>query len=266
MSAHTVGPPLFAVQGARVVRDGRAILEVDEFEIREGEHLVVLGPNGAGKSTLIGLLTREVLPLWTDPAPVLFRGEPRIEVAQARRLIGVVSSSWQEMVRAHLSVSDVVCGGLFGSLGVPPYLRHRVTAAHRAAVSDALGHVGISHLAERDMATLSTGEARRALVARALVHSPQVLVFDEPTAGLDPTAAWQLRDTMRRLAEGDRTLVLVTHHIEDIVRCVNRVVMMSEARIVADGSKEQLLTDDRLSELFGVRLEVEERDGEYRLW
>jgi len=262
----TRGSELLSVRDATVVRDGRTILHVGEFVIRQGEHLAILGPNGAGKSTLIGLLTRDVLPLWADPYPVLFQGEARIELAQARRLLGVVSSAWQQTVRAHLSVHDVVLGGRFGALGIPPHLREVVSATDEDATSRALEELGISALATRDMVTLSTGEARRALIARALVHDPAVLVLDEPCAGLDPTAAWHLRASMRELAAGGRTLVLVTHHIEDIVSQVDRVVLMRDAGIVADGPKRQLLTAQRLSELFGVGFEVEERGGEYRLW
>jgi len=249
-----------------VVRSGRTILAVDEFVVREGEHLAILGPNGAGKSTLIGLLTREIHPLWADPYPVLFRGEPRIELAQARKLLGVVSSAWQETVRAHLSVREVVLGGRFGALGVPPHLRSAVTPADERAAESAIDELGIGALADRDMMTLSTGEARRALIARSIVHDPAVLVLDEPAAGLDPTAAWHLREAMRGLAEGGRTLVLVTHHIEDIVRQIDRVVMLRDARIVADGMKCNLLTGPVLSDLFDATFDVEERDGEYRLW
>lgn len=257
---------LLAVRGAKVLRDGRAILDVEEFVIREGEHLAILGPNGAGKSTLIGLLTRDILPLWSDPYPVLFRGQPRVELAQARKLLGVVSSSAQQTVRAHLSVREVVIGGLFGALGVPPHLRGAVTREHEAAAERAMEEVGILALAARDMVTLSTGEARRSLIARALVHDPAVLVLDEPCAGLDPTAAWNLRAMMRELAAGGRTLVLVTHHIEDVVRGIDRVVLMKDARISCDGPKREHLTGEALSKLFGIGLAVEERDGEYRLW
>jgi len=257
---------LLSVRDATVVRDGTTILHAGEFVIRAGEHLAILGPNGAGKSTLIGLLTRDIMPLWRDPYPVLFQGEPRIELLEARKLLGVVSSSWQQTVRAHLSVHDVVLGGRFGALGIPPHLCASVGEADEAAARRALVELGIAELADRDMVTLSTGEARRALIARALVHDPAVLVLDEPCAGLDPTAAWHLRAAMRDLAQSGRTLVLVTHHIEDVVRQIGRVVLMRDARIVADGDKTDLLTSERLSELFDVSLSIEQRDGEYRLW
>lgn len=260
------GRILLELEDACVERDGRAILTVDRFTIRQGEHVAVLGPNGAGKSTLIGLLTRDVLPLWRARPPVRFLGQERIPLAEARRLLGVVSSAWQEVVDVHLPVREVVLGGRWGALGVPPHLRGAVTDADRRAVDAAIVELGIGDLAERDMRTLSTGEARRALIARALVHDPAVVVLDEPCAGLDPTAAWQLRETMRHLAATDRTLVLVTHHVEDVIAAVERVVLMADGRITLDGPKCEVLTTERLSALFGVPLELEQRDGEYRLW
>lgn len=258
---------LFELHGARVLRDGRAILDVDSFRIVAAEHLAILGPNGAGKSTLIGLLTRDVLPLWADPPPVRFLGRARIELTEARRLLGVVSSAWQDVVDVHLTVREVVLGGRFGALGIPPHLRASVTEVDRSAAEAALEEVRIGHLAERDMTTLSTGEARRALIARALVHDPQVLVLDEPCAGLDPTAAYHVRALMRELASaGDRTLVLVTHHVEDVIAAIDRVVLLGDGRIVADGPKAEVFTDERLSRMFGVPVALEERGGEYRAW
>ena len=256
--------PLLELTGAVVVRDGRAILSVDHFAIAEGERLVILGPNGSGKSTLIKLLTRDILPLWADPPPVLFRGEPRIALEDARRLLGVVSADAQEQADVLLPALDVVLGGFFGALGVP---LHRVpTPQQRQRALAALAELEVSHLAGRTMTTLSTGEARRVLIARALVHDPAVLVLDEPTTGLDPSASYHVREAVRTLARSGRSLVLVTHHVEDIAPEIDRVVMLRNARIVADGPKRELLTSERLGELFGVPAELEERGGEYRLW
>ena len=257
-------PPLLELRNAVVQRDGRAILTVDAFRIAEGERIAVLGPNGAGKSTLIKLLTREVMPLWTEPAPVRFLGQARYELAEARKLLGVVSASAQDEADVVLPVREVVLGGFFGALGVPRHVR--VTAAHVAAADAVLAELEVAHLANRVMTTLSTGEARRVLIARALVHGPRVLVLDEPCAGLDPHAAYHVRSALRTLAAGGRSLVLVTHHVEDIVPEIDRVVLVRDARIVADGPKRDLLTDKTLRELFDIPVEVEERGGEYRLW
>lgn len=256
--------PLLQLRDAQVVRDGRAILTVDSLSIAEGERVAVLGPNGAGKSTLIKLLTRDVLPLWVDPPAVLFRGQARIALQDARGLLGVVSADAQEQADVVLPAREIVLGGLFGSLGLP--IRVRPTAEQVERAMAALGELEVSHLAERTMNTLSTGEARRVIIARALVHDPAVLVLDEPCAGLDPHAAYNVRLAVSSLSRGGRSLVLVTHHIEDIVPEIERVVMVQEGRIVADGPKVELLTDERLGRLFDIPALLEERNGNYRLW
>jgi iron complex transport system ATP-binding protein len=259
-----IATPLLQLADAQVVRDGRTILLVDEFSIAEGERIAVLGPNGAGKSTLIKLLTRDLLPLWTDPPPVLFRGQARIALQDARRLLGVVSADAQDQADVALPARDIVLGGLFGSLGVP--IRAVPTPEQEQRTMAALGELEVAHLADRTMNTLSTGEARRVIIARALVHDPAVLVLDEPCAGLDPHAAHNVRLAVRSLARGGRSLVLVTHHVEDIVPEIERVVLLQDGRIVADGPKRALLTSERLAELFDIPALLEERDGHYRLW
>ncbi len=256
--------PLLELTGATVMRDGRAILSIGHFAIAEGEHLAILGPNGSGKSTLIKLLTRDILPLWADPPPVLFRGQPRIALQDARKLLGVVSADAQEQADVVLPALEVVLGGFFGALGVPGHREPTPEQCSRAL--DALAELEVAHLAERTMTTLSTGEARRVLIARALVHDPAVLVLDEPTTGLDPHAAHHVRGAVRSLARGGRALVLVTHHVEDIAPEIDRIVLLRGARIIADGAKHELLTSERLSELFAIPAQLEERDGEYRLW
>jgi iron complex transport system ATP-binding protein len=256
--------PLLELAHAVVMRDGRAILAVDEFRISEGERLVVLGPNGAGKSTLIKLLTKEVLPLWADPPPVRFMGEPRYELREARKLLGVVSASAQDEAGVVLPARDVVLGGFFGALGVPHHVR--VTEEQERAAEAALAELESAHLADRVMTTLSTGEARRVLFARALVHDPAVLVLDEPCAGLDPHAAYHVRAAVGTLAEGGRSLVLVTHHVEDIVPQIDRAVLIKSGRIVGDGPKKTLMTAEVLGGLFDIPVKVEEREGRYRLW
>ncbi|MGV8082036.1 MAG: ABC transporter ATP-binding protein [Coriobacteriia bacterium] len=223
-----------------------------------------MGPNGAGKSTLIKLLTRDIMPLWAEPAPVRFRGEERVSLEDARRLLGVVSADAQEQADVRLTAREVVLGGFFGALGVP---RHRTpTAEQERRTLEALAELEVDHLAGRLMPTLSTGEARRVIFARALVHGPAVVVLDEPCAGLDPHGAYHVRSALRMLARGGRSLVLVTHHVEDIVPEIERVVMLRAGSIFADGPKRELLRAEVLGGLFDIPVAVEERGGEYRLW
>jgi iron complex transport system ATP-binding protein len=260
------GAPLLELCDARVVREGRTILDIAAFSLAEAERVVLLGPNGSGKSTLVGVLTRDILPLaHADGTPaVRLLGRDRWDLFEARGLFGLVSGALQGDYSRGVTVRDTVLSGFFGSIGV--HQRHEVTAVMRERAEDLMAELAVSHLAARTMSTLSTGEARRALIARALVHDPPVLVLDEPYAGLDPAARWHFGATVRTLAASGRGLLLVTHHIEDVPPEVTRVVMLREGRVFADGPKSDLLTSERLSGLFGIPARVEEREGVYRMW
>ena len=257
------GTPLFQIHDASVVRGGKTILHVADFSLAEGEHVALLGPNGAGKSTFIQLLTREVFPLWREEPPVLFRGQARPQLADIKRTLGIVSSTMHDQVRVHLPVIDIVVGGIFGTLGVP--LRGKVGEKDRALALDALGRLGIAELADRDVMTLSTGQVRRVLVARELVRDPQVLIFDEPCTGLDPQGMYHVRQTMGTLAAEGRSVVLVTHYPEDIIPAIERVLLIKDAEVFADGPKEELLRGSVMSDLFDVPLVVGEDQGWYSL-
>lgn len=255
--------PLVEIRDAEVIRDGRCILHIDSLAFREGEHVAVLGPNGAGKSTLIGLITRDVRAIAREHPTVLLRGRELWDLFAARRVFGVVSDVLQDDYRKRVNVRDVVLSGFFGSIGL--YRRGEVTAAMSARADELLDYLEIAHLAARTMETLSTGEARRALIGRALVHDPALLVLDEPTHGLDPAGTYHFLQLVRRIA--DRcALVIVTHHVSDIVPEVGRVVMLKDGGVFRDGGKEDLLASEPLAALYGVPAEVDERDGWYRLW
>jgi iron complex transport system ATP-binding protein len=257
-------PPLIELCDAEVVRDGRSILHVESLVFREGEHVAVLGPNGAGKSTLIGLVTRDVRPLARNEPTVLLRGRSRWDLFEARRFFGVVSDALADDHRRSMRVLDVVLSGFFGSIGL--YRRQEVSGAMLSRAEDLLAFLEIEHLGDRLMDTLSTGEARRALIGRALVHEPSLLVLDEPTHGLDPAGTRHFLEMLRRIAAAGCALVVVTHHVSDIVPEVSRVVMLKDGRVLRDGPKAELLTSEALSGLYGVPVEVEERNGWYRLW
>ncbi len=256
-SEGTASAALFELHDAVVMRAGNPILSVGSFSLPEGEHLAVLGPNGSGKSTFVKLMTREMLPLHRDTPPVLFKGKSRIVLSEIKKTLGIVSSTMQDQIAVHLPAQEVVAGGLFGTLGMPPGVEMSEEALARA--SAALESVGIAGLAERDVMTLSTGQARRVLVARALVHDPAVLVFDEPCTGLDPEGMYYVRRSMRALAQAGKTVVLVTHYPEDIIPEIDRLVLIRQGAVLAEGSKGQMLVDDRMSELYGVPLHVERR-------
>lgn len=255
--------PLFQIRDASVVRAGKPILHVENFTLHKGERIALLGPNGAGKSTFIQLLTREVVPIYKDDPPVFFKGNPRPTRSEIRSSFGVVSSTMHDQLKVHIPALDVVCGGFFGTLGLPP--RICPTDEQRLKAFQAMEKLAVSDLAARDVTTLSTGQARRVLIARELVHDPQALVFDEPCTGLDPEGMYYVRKAMRQLSQEGKTLVLVTHYPEDIIPEVDRVLFIKDAKVFADGPKETLLESSLVSELFSVPLAVESKDGWYSL-
>lgn len=254
---------LFQLRDATVRRAGKDILHIDSLALANGESLAVLGPNGSGKSTFVNLLTREVLPLFREQPPVLFQGQGNATLADIKRCVGFVSSGMQAQISVHLPSVEVVEGGLFGSLGRP--MRIKVTPEQTAKALAVMEELGIGSLAHRDVMTLSTGQARRVLIARALVHDPSVLVFDEPCTGLDPEGMYYVRRTMSRIARSGRAVVLVTHYPEDIVAEIGRVLLLKDGCVLADGAKEDVLTGKNLTQLFNVPLEVAKQGDTYYL-
>lgn len=263
VSASVARVPFIKLTDAAVRRSGRCILQVDEFQLAEGESVALLGPNGAGKSTFVGLLTREIHPLHREVPPVEFRGQARPLLDEVNHQIGYVSSTMQAQISVHLPVWEVVAGGLFGSLGVPK--RFSVTPTQRRHVEGVLAQLGIADLVERDVTTLSSGQARRVLVARAVIHDPSALIFDEPCTGLDPQGMFHVRRAMRKVAQQGRAVVLVTHYLEDIIPEIDRVVLVKDAHIIADGPKAEILTGHNIGALFDIPAEVNEDNGYYSL-
>ena len=254
---------LLRLHDAKVKMDGRVILDVDDFVINQGERIVVLGPNGSGKSTLVKLLTKEIEPVWRETPPVLFMGQPDPSEETLIETVGLVSTDVQERMMVHRTVFDIVLGGFFGSVGVPFHIGASDEQVEQAR--KAIREIGIPSLSERDMLTLSTGQARRAHIARALINGPALLIFDEPTSGLDPEGAWNMRQSLSALAKAGHTILVITHNVSDIMPEFDRVVMLQDAHIVADGPKEEVLTTQKLRHLFGVPITLVETDGRYHL-
>ncbi len=159
---------------------------------------------------------------------------------------------------------DVVLSGFFSSNDVYP--NHPLTSEQIEKANVALDQLQIPHLADRPVSEMSSGEARRVLIARALVHQPKALLFDEPSNSLDLFARRSLRESMSHLARSGIGIVLVTHDLSDVIPEIDRVVLMDKGRIVADGRKQEILDPKVLSQVFGTEVEVARRDGYYYLW
>lgn len=254
--------PLLSIDHVSVARGDRALLNGVSLVVPEGRHTAILGRNGSGKSTLVKLISRQIYPTLGVGGDGL--GEIRIlgrahwDVFELRSLLGVVSPAVQSDFTSEegLEVFDAVVSGFFAARGV---WNHKVTETMRRASREALARMGVAHLIGRTMATLSTGEARRVLIARALVHQPRALLLDEPCGGLDPATRRQFLEALRDVARSGVTLVLITHHIEEILPEIDHLVLLRDGQVLADGAKENLLTRPVLSDLFGLPTTVERR-------
>jgi iron complex transport system ATP-binding protein len=256
--------PLLELQNVTVRRDERVALDGVSLSIAQGEHAAILGPNGSGKSTLIKLISRDLYPV-LKPEPWSFRiqGREKWRLFDLRHILGVVSNDWMQMCTRDYSGYEIALSGFFGSVGIWP--NHEVTPAMEQKTREVLDLLEISHLAERNTNEISSGEARRILIARALVHDPQALVLDEPSTSLDLHATHELREILRKLARGGISILMVTHHLPDIIPEIERVVLIKDGRIYADGRKESVLNSSTLSALFGIPVEVLERGGYYHV-
>ena len=257
-------PPLLDLQRIRVMRGQKVALDDFSLRVRVDEHVAILGPNGCGKSTLIKTITRECYPVAQENSSISILGQESWNVFDLRALLGIVSNDLMLSCTGEARGIDVVLSGFFSSTGIFPH--HAVNSKHQALADAALAQLRVSHLAERPVCEMSSGEARRVLIARALVHNPRALLFDEPCNSLDLAAQQSVRQTMRMLANSGIGIVLVTHELGDIIPEIDRVVLMSQGRIVADGHKEEILRTERLQAVFGVPVEIARRDGYYQMW
>src|SRR5713226_2112985 len=257
-------PPLLALNRVTVMRGERAALEDVTLRIAAGEHVCILGPNGCGKSTLIKTITRECYPLAREGSSIAILGKELWNIFELRSLLGIVSPDLLASCTTDATGRDVVLSGFFSSTRIFPH--HHPDPKHLARANETLARLGLAHLADRAVAEMSSGEAKRTLIARALVHQPQTLLFDEPSNALDIGAQMQLRDTMRELAQSGLGILLVTHHVSEIIPEIDRVILLREGRILADGAKSSVLTEAHLADLFGAAVRLGRHDGYFHLY
>jgi iron complex transport system ATP-binding protein len=257
---------IIEIKNATVYRGQTCVFENFSLDLTEGQNTVILGPNGAGKSTLLKLLSRDLYPVAQAKSQaesyVRLYGQERWDVWELRSRFGIVSHDLQQQYVGNARGFNIILSGFYSSIDIAWH--HTFSDDDTARAQKVLDLLGIGALQEKTYATMSTGEQRRFLLGRALINDPEALVLDEPTSGLDLQACFQYLATIRHLMQAGKTLALVTHHIHEIPPEVSRVVLLKQGRVIADGKKEEVLTNAQLSALFETPVELVQTNGFYQ--
>jgi len=255
----TISTPYIEFLNVCVQRESTMALRGVSFSIGAGEHVAILGPNGSGKSTLIKVISRECYS--RQPGRVRIWGQETWGLFDLRALLGIVTNDLVETCTKPYSALETALSGFFGSIGVWP--NHHVTPEMERRAREALKFFDVEHLADHPLTEMSSGEVRRAVYARALVHDPKALLLDEPSNSLDIRAQHEVRESMRKLAQSGVGILLVTHHLPDIIPEIGRVIALKNGAIFFDGEKSQVLNDVKMTELFDHPVSIDHQSGMY---
>ena len=257
--------PVLEISNLRIERGGTVILNDVNWRVQPGEHWVILGANGSGKTSLLSALTGYLMP---TAGEIFLLGETygQSDWRELRKKIGLVSSSVRQMMADDEPALETVASGKYAMID----FWGRVTRSEKAQATKLLWQVECEYLAERPWSVLSQGERQRVLVARALMAKPRVLILDEPCAGLDPAAREHFLQFLQRLgtqsrSRGAPTLVLVTHHVEEIMPVFSRVLILKNGHVQAAGKKPNVLNSKNLSDAFEARMRLQQTGNRYAL-
>jgi iron complex transport system ATP-binding protein len=258
-------PPLLEFKNLTVIKGrSKKVLNSIDVTINIGENVAIIGPNGSGKSSLIKTITREYYPVYDGHGTVCrIWGEETWNIFDLRYLLGIVSEDLQKTCARYISARELVLSGFFSSIGL---YNHQITAEMEDKTQEVLEFLEVAHLADRKMTEVSSGEARRILIARALAHDPKALVLDEPTNSLDLHALHKFQNTMIKIASTGTNIIMVTHRLQDIIPEISRIILIKDGRIFKDGVKEDILTQENISRLFDIDVEIIEKNGYYYAW
>jgi len=259
-----VSEPFLELENVNVMRGNRHVLHDINLTVQAGEHIALLGPNGCGKSTLLKTMTCELYPLAEENTRVRIFGRERWDLTELKKKLGVVQNEIPGKPILKISGRDAVATGFFSSSTLWPNLA--ITPQMHDRVEEVMEQIDALKLRGRIFGEMSAGQQRRILIGRALVASSGCLLLDEPSNALDLSAQRDLRELLMVLAEQGTTILQITHHIADIVPAMNRVLLMRDGRIIADGARAELLTAPVLSELFETEVHLTEHNGFYHAW
>lgn len=244
------------------MRGSNLALKNLSLSIETNQSLAILGPNGSGKTSLLKLIAREIYPLDSNGSHLKILGAEHFDIRDYRRQLGVVSSELQQKYERETPGLEVVISGFFDSNSLWQHFKIEPNQVEMAR--QIMAELGIADLEDRPFGNLSTGQQARLLLARAMVHRPNTLILDEPTAGLDYQASFQYLELMRSLFREGTSIIVVTHHVHEIPPEIDRIVLLQKGQLFADGKKKDIMTTENLSQLFGTPMQLTETQGYFQ--
>jgi len=239
------------------------ILEEINLKIKEGEHWTILGSNGSGKSTLIKLISNDLYPNTKYPHKKEIFGKARWSIFDLKKNLGIITNDLHNYFAMHgkfLTAYEVILSGYFSSVGV--FSHQDFTQEQHEKALEVLEFLEISHMKDKKVHQMSTGQLRRCIIGRALIHKPKAFILDEPTVGLDIKSQDSFIKLIRKLSK-KASIILVTHHIEEIFPEVSNVALIYNKRIYKQGLKKDILNSENLSEIFEIDIKLEEENDRY---
>jgi iron complex transport system ATP-binding protein len=252
---------LIEIRNATIWRGSTCVFENLSLSIAQHERVAILGPNGSGKTTLLKTINRELYPASKDGSWIRILGKEQWNVWELRKHIGIVSHDLHNRYTPTTTALEVVVSGFHSSIGVHGTLAQRVSKDQVLRAREVLQKLGIEDLHDTPLRSMSTGQQRRCILGRALVHEPQTLILDEPTSGLDFAASFDYLRRIRELSASGHNIVLVTHHLNEIPPEIDRVIVLQGGKVAADGDKGSVLTGELLSRVYETDIRVTQVDG-----
>ncbi|MBM37939.1 MAG: molybdenum ABC transporter ATP-binding protein [Woeseia sp.] len=254
---------LLEIKNATLWRGSTRVFYNLSLDIKKNECVAILGPNGSGKTTLLKAINREIYPVQEKQSYIKILGQDNWNVWDLRKNIGVVSNDLHQNYYKSSTALEVVISGFHSSIGIHGNISTLITESQINLAKKKLSELGLEKLKNTPLSKMSTGQQRRCILARALVHEPKTLIFDEPTSGLDFAGCFNYLKHIRKLCQSGCNVIIVTHHLNEIPPEITRVILLKNGAIAADGEKFDILTSEILSQIYEIPIKVTNVNGHY---
>ena len=245
-----------------VYLDQKKILSNINLNIKHGENILILGPNGSGKSTFLKLLNRSIYPITKKDSSLKLFNKENINIWDLRKRIGFLFKEMEGRVNHGVKLYDLITSGFSGTFN--SRYSKLLSEIEKVKVDNLINEWELNNIVNNEFHSLSDGEKRRALLARALVYEPDILVLDEPFCNLDIKSTFILNKNLNRLIEHSINILYVTHNLESILPKTNRVILIKEGKIIKEGNPNEIINSKIISDLFKISIKVVKQDGYWR--